>query len=181
MKRVECVESYYDQITVGRVYEVVDEWVGFYQIKNNSGLIVGHSKCRFVEVVPTYQLNLSEEEKDVLICILGSISGCPTNSPRKFADSIYEQLEKNKTVSADPYYSGYSDLIVKYQDLMKDPDATIMFDNFPPEPVKTEPVKNTLTLKAKIDTSDAKKDIEELAELLKQVEAIKNRIFKEGV
>lgn len=181
MKRVKCVESYYDQITVGRVYEVVDEWTEFYQIKNNSDLIVGYSKCRFEEVAPTYQLNLSEEEKDVLICILGSISGCPTNSPRKFADSIYKQLEKNKTVSADPYYSGYSDLIVKYQDLMKDPDATIMFNDFPPEPAKTEFVKNTLTLKAEIDTSDAKKDIEELKKLLEQVEVIKNRIFKEAV
>ena len=114
MKRVKCVESYCDQITVGRVYEVVDEWAEFYKIKNNSGQIVGCYKWRFEEVVPTYQLNLSEEEYDVLICILGSISGCATNSPRKFADSIYEQLEKNKTVSADPYYSGYSDLIVKY-------------------------------------------------------------------
>ena len=64
---------------------------------------------------------------------------------------------------------------------MKDPDATIMFNDFPPEPAKTEFVKNTLTLKEEIDFGDAKKDIEELTELLKQVEAIKNRIFKEAV
>lgn len=112
----------------------------------------------------SYQIVLTQEEANTLLVLTGNVSGSREHSPRKHADSVHKRL-----IDMVGTY-GYLTLEGKLL------NTTADFDDYP---VQEDSKKNTLTLKAEIDFSDAKKDIEELTELLKQVEVIKNRIFKE--
>lgn len=111
-----------------------------------------------------YTLHLSEEEKDVLICVLGSTGGMPDTSPRKYAQAVYNRIVDWVTLE-DEY--------PKYYDMLEEDNNSLTFKNFP-TPVE----KNTMNLKVELDTTDVKKDIEELKVLFEQIEVIKNRIFK---
>lgn len=111
-----------------------------------------------------YTLTLTEEEKDVLICVLGSTGGMPDSSPRKYIDSIYKRLYQ--WITEENEYP-------KYYNLLKEGENSLWFNDFP-TPVE----KSTMNLKVELDTTDVKKDIEELKVLFEQIEVIKNRIFK---
>lgn len=112
-----------------------------------------------------YTLHLSEEEKDVLFCVLGSVGGVPETSPRKYSESVYSRMLDWATLDN----SGYP----KYYDMLEEGNTILTFKDFP-KPVE----KNTMNLKVELDTTDVKKDIEELKVLFEQIEVIKNRIFK---
>lgn len=177
MKKVKCIDNCEGglRLTVGKIYDVVEVDGDCYSVENDQGGIGSYRKYRFTDK-DVYTLTLSEEEKDVLICALRNVGGCPVNSPRKFAKNILQKIG-DYTV----YIAGTRS---KYSDLFSDNKSELFFNDFPPElkeePLQEQPAKNSLQLKAEIDFSDAKKDIEELTELLKQVEVIKNRIFKEN-
>jgi len=112
----------------------------------------------------SYQIVLTQEEANTLLVLTGNVTGSCESSPRKHTDSVHRRL----TDMVGTY--GYLTLEGKLL------NTTADFDDYP---IQEEPAKSSLQLKAEIDFSDAKKDIEELTELLKQVEVIKNRIFKE--
>lgn len=114
-----------------------------------------------------YTLHLSEEEKDVLFCVLGSVGGMPETSPRKYTQAVYDRMQDWATLDAKGVYPKYYEMLEEYK-------KTLTFKDFPPPPAE----KNVMNLKVELDTSDVKKDIEELKVLFEQIEVIKNRIFK---
>lgn len=116
-----------------------------------------------------YTITLTEEEKDVLICALWQLGGCPINSPRKYAKSILNKIEQWRVTESDED----GEEVTKYRSLLKEDANCLIFNDFP-KPVE----KNTMNLKVELDTTDVKKDIEELKVLFEQIEVIKNRIFK---
>lgn len=117
-----------------------------------------------VNVADKYTITLTEEEKDVLICVLGTIGGCDYHSPRKYAEAIYNRIYQ--------WSSEDNGGVPKYRELLDD-DSGLFFKDFP-KPVE----KNTMNLEVELDTTDVKKDVEELKVLFEQIEVIKNRIFK---
>lgn len=114
-----------------------------------------------------YTLHLSEEEKDVLFCVLGVVGGIPETSPRKYASAVYDRMKQWAT--SDDSEGVYP----KYYNLLEEDNSNLVFEEFPP-PAE----KNVVNLKVELDTTDVKKDIEELKVLFEQMEVIKNRIFK---
>jgi len=113
-----------------------------------------------------YALHLSEEEKDVLFCMLGTVGGMPDTSPRKYAQAVYDRMFQWSTFDD-------SGVFPKYYNMLEEDEKALRFKDFP-TPIE----KNTMNLKVELDTTDVKKDIEELKVLFEQIEAIENRIFK---
>jgi len=167
MKKVKCIDNCGGglSLTLDKIYDVLGEAGDNYNIECDTGGLNLYRKYRFTDG-DIYTLELSHEELVTIRVLSGSVLGHDTLSPRKHNNSIYRKL-------CDILGSYDTDDLIEYELLR---GRTIEFDNYP---IQEEPTKNSLQLKAEIDFSDAKKDIEELTELLKQVEVIKNRIFKE--
>lgn len=169
MKKVKCIDNCGGglNLTIDKIYDVLGEDGNNYNIECDTGGLCSYKKYRFTDA-DIYTLELSHEELVTMRALSGSVLGHDTLSPRKHTDSIH-----NKTCNLLDSFD--VDDLIEYELLR---GRTIEFENYP---IQEEPTKSSLQLKAEIDFSDAKKDIEELIELLKQVEVIKNRIFKEAV
>lgn len=141
-----------------------DSNIELYGILTKQGGEYIFSEKGLSHVADKYTITLTEEEKDVLICVLGTIGGCDYHSPRKYAEAIYNRIYQ--------WSSEDNSGVPKYRELLDD-DSGLFFKDFP-KPVE----KNTMNLKVELDTTDVKKDIEELKVLFEQIEVIKNRIFK---
>jgi len=102
----------------------------------------------------TYILNLSEEEKDALVCVLQFVGGCPENSPRRFIRSICAKLN-HVAVFNEKCSEGY-----KRPRYFKEVEnkSSIIFNDFPasktPQQLRIDKLEKTI--------KEAQKQLEEL-------------------
>lgn len=94
----------------------------------------------------SYQIVLTQDEISVMLLLAGNVMGCPSKSPRKHCDVIYEKI---KQIIGKTAYE------IPERDLLK---ADTIFSNYPatktPHQLKIEELEKTI--------KEAEKQLEEL-------------------
>lgn len=77
-----------------------------------------------IKHIDEISLTLNQNELKFLLTVLGRIGGCPTNSPRQYADSIMEALSEELEAN------GFAVCTLDFSSRLCEDNRTIYFKDF---------------------------------------------------